>query len=183
MRTRKRHRLKDILINHVFDYCYNEVVKKFESEGFKFSSDGPEGFKDPSIQTLIEHSLKKGNSKFYHGTRDSEYCKILVEKDVTQKALIDKLLHQGFRKGKKLYKHIENAHSFLIVNSYFAQNYHDKNEIRLTEKGLRHYLEGKSFEQTYLIHRNSNIALILSIISIMVATIAVIITWNIAKTD
>lgn len=181
MRPRKRNRLKDILINHVFDYCYNEIVKKFESEGFNFSSDGPEGFKDPSIQTLIEHSIKRGSSRFYHGTRDSEYCKILVKKDHTQKTLIDKLLHHGFRKGKKLYKHIENAHSFLIVNSYFAQNYHDKNEIKLTEKGLRHYLEGKSFEQDYLANRNSNLALILSIISIIIAMVAVIITWLISK--
>jgi len=78
MRPRNRYRLKDILINHVFDYCYNEVVKKFESEGFKFSSDGTEGFKNPSIQTLIEHSIKNGSIKFYHGKRDSEYCKILV---------------------------------------------------------------------------------------------------------
>src|SRR5690606_18208672 len=108
----------------------------------------------------------------YYTTRDKEYCKVLINDDTVHKSLIKKLTTLGFRKGKRLYSRIEKAHDELIAKSYLVRNKPIENEVKLTEKGLRHYLDGKSFEDEYASRRNSLIAIGISIISTLIALIA-----------
>lgn len=169
---RKANRLKDILIDHVFDHCFNEVVRKIESPGFKITYEDPKELEDPLSQSIIESIKKSGKLKFQYTTRDNEFCKVLVDDNTVHKSLITKLEALGFKKGKHLYRRIEKAHNELVAKSYLVRNKPIENEVKLTEKGLKHYLDGKSFEDKFITRRNSNIALIISIISIVVALTA-----------
>jgi hypothetical protein len=75
--SRKIEKLKDILIDHVFDYGFNEVVKKVESPGINVTYDDPSQLQDPVIKSLIDSAGKSGNFKAYYSTRNKKYCKIL----------------------------------------------------------------------------------------------------------
>jgi len=169
---RKHNRLKDILINHVFDHCYNEVVQRIESPGINITFEDPKELEDPVTKSLIDQAKNSGQIRGYYTTRDKEYCKVLVNDVTVHKSLIKKLTSLGFRKGKRLYKRIEKAHDELIATSYLVRNKPIENEVKLTEKGLRHYLDGKSFEDEYAARRNSLIAIGISIISTLIALIA-----------
>lgn len=50
--TREIHKLKDILIDHIFDHCFNEVVQKVESPGLNLTLDDPSQLQDPDIKPL-----------------------------------------------------------------------------------------------------------------------------------
>lgn len=169
---RKHNRLKDILINHVFDHCYNEVIQRIESPGINITFEDPKELEDPATKSFVDQVRNSGQIRGYYTTRDKQYCKVLINDNTVQKSLIKKLTALGFRKGKRLYSRIENAHDNLIATSYLVRNKPIENEVKLTEKGLRHYLDGKSFEDEYATRRNSLIAIGISIISTLIALIA-----------
>ena len=168
----KKERLKDVLIDHVFDHCFNEIVHKVEADGIKINYDNPEQLNDPVIKSLVQAAIKSKSFKAYVAVRDSKYCKLLVADKTVHKSLIEKLESLGFSKGKRLYERIHKAHDFLIFRSYIVKNKPVENEVRLTEKGIRHYSDGKSFEDNYVYRRNSNIALSVSLTSIIIALTA-----------
>jgi len=173
---RKHNRLKDILVNHVFDHCYNEVVQRIESPGINITFEDPKELENSVTKSRVEQAQKSENSRLYFTTRNKDYCKVLINNETVHKSLMDKLLFLGFHKGKRLYKRIEKAHDELIVTSYMVRNNPIESEVRLTEKGLKHYLEGKSFEDEYATRRNSIIAIGISIISTLIALIALYLT-------
>ena len=168
-------KLKDILIDHVFDYGFNEVVQKVESDEINVTYDDPRELEDPGTKTLVDSIRKSGSFKAYYTTRDKKYCKILLGENTVHKSLIQKLELLGYRKGKRLYGRIEKAQEQLIARSFLVRNNPIKEEVRLTEKGLRHYLDGKSVEDDFIQRRNSNNALIVSIVSFVVALAALFI--------
>jgi len=109
MKKYKRERLKDILIDHVFDFCFHEIVHKIESKNIKLAYDNPEHEYDPEIRSFIQDALKTGYVKSYFSPRETEYFTILIDEDIVYKGLTDKLLNLGFIKGPKLFGEIENA--------------------------------------------------------------------------
>ena len=170
----KNERIKDILIDHVYDYCYNEKIQKLEGDGIKLEYEDPKLLEEPSMKILAEQIMKSKKIKGYFGIRETEYCQIMSDDKLIHSSLSKKLKFSGFKKSKKLEKNIIKATDFLIARSFFSRNNPIKTEVRLTEKGLRHYLEGKSFEDNYTNYRHSNIGIMISIISIIIATIAII---------
>lgn len=165
----KHNRLKDILINHVYDYGYNQVVQKIEGEGFSLTYEDPTIPKGDFEKHLIENALKTGPLKAYYSTRDKEYCKVIEEDGVLHKELINKLLDSKFQKSNSLFRRVKKAHDELITESYLSRNNPIQNEVRLTPKGKKHYIDGLSFERVYRTRRIASIALWLSGISIIIA--------------
>lgn len=172
---KKQNRLRDILIDHVFDYCNNEVVNKIESPGITILFDNAKDLEDPFTKHLVEKAIESGDMKNYFGVRNSEFCKILVGKSVHQ-SLMQKLEILGFRKSNRLSKEIHRAEENLVARSYLVRNKPVENEVRLTEKGLKHYLDGRSFENSFLSRRNSIIAIVISVTSAIISIISMV--WN-----
>ncbi len=170
---RKRERIKDVLIDHVYDFCFNEVVQRIEGGGMKLTYDDPVHLKDEATAVLLDQIKKSNKIKAYFTTRETEYCEILTEPDYLHSTLIKKLKFSGFSKGKVLLKEVLKAQEFLLARSYFASNKPIKTRVKLTEKGLRHYLDGKSFEDNYVNRRNSNLAIVVSAFSLIIALIAI----------
>ncbi len=170
----KHNRLKDILINHVFDHCYNEVVQRIESPVVNLTFEDPRELETPETKYLVEQAKNSGSFRSFYTTRNKEYCKVLINDNTVHKALIIKLTALGFSKGKKLFGRIRKAHDELVATSYLVRNKPVENQVKLTEKGLRHYLDGKSFEDEYAARRNSIIAIGISILSTLIALAALI---------
>lgn len=170
---RKKECIKDVLIDHVFDFCFNEIVQRVEGGGMKLTYDDPVHLKDPTTADILKQIKKSENIKAYYTTRETDYCEILTESHYLHSALIKKLKFSGFSKGKFLSTQVLKAQDFLIARSYFACNNPIKNKVKLTEKGRRHYLDGKSFEDKYVNRRNSNLAIVISVFSIIISLVAI----------
>jgi len=177
MRKLYCERLKDIIIDHVYHYCFNEVIKKIEGDSIKLGVDADTNInEDPVLKSALDQILKsKGPKELKYETRDTRYCNIIEGIEV-QKSFMDRLLSQGFKKSNMLNTRIENAIVELIHKSYLARNQPITKEITLTQKGLNHYNTGLSFEKLYIEGRNGRIALIISIISITIAVLAFLLT-------
>ena len=170
MKKRQKERLKDIIIDHIYDYCYNEVVKKIKGDSANITLDAHSKIEDdPLLQSIFDNLIKPSKSiKMVHDKRNENYCKV-IEGNVVHKSFMDKLLSQGFNKSKKLNEQIETALNFLVYRSYLARNLPIQIEFTLTPKGINHYTSGRSFEELYIKERNTRIALTISIISIFIA--------------
>lgn len=171
--NKKKERIKDILIDHVYDYCNNEIVQRMEGGGHTITYDDPRHLKDPATEAIADLIKKSKNAKLNYTTRNVEFCEIITSPDYVHSTLIEKLLKSGFSKGKGLYRNVVEAQNFLVARSYFIRGNPIKNKVKLTEKGVKHYLDGKSFEDDYINRRNSNIAIIISIGSAIIALIAI----------
>ncbi len=169
---REKEKLKDILIDHVYDFCFNEIVQRIESDGIELTYDDPKLLNNPEDKALLEQIKRPKSFRGYYTTRETEYCNIIRNENKLPKTLNDKLKLSGFSRKKSLIKNISSAQEFLIARSYFSKNRPIEDEVKLTEKGIRHYLDGKSFEDIYVQRRNSNIAIIISSFSIIIALIA-----------
>ncbi len=168
----QHNRLKDILINHVFDYCNNEVVQRIESQNHIISFSDPKELEQDGTKLLLELAKESGIKRAYYTTRDAAYCEVLVGKNELHKTLVDRLLALGFSKGRALYSSVEKAHNELIATSHLSRNKPIESQVKLTEKGLRHYLDGKSFEDQFAARRNSIVALVISMVSALIAVAA-----------
>ena len=174
MKTKLVERLKDIIVDHVYDYCFNEVVMKIEGGGHKIELGGKSKIEDdPFMQDIHEAIKKSGEYKAYYDKRNKKYCKIIEGKNVF-KSFTDKLLYLGFEKSDTLHVEINETIKFLIHRSYLSQNQPIDSEYSLTEKGLNHYLSGISFEDKFIQNQIATYTLIISIISIILASTALI---------
>jgi hypothetical protein len=170
---REHNRLKDILINHVFDHCHNEVVQRIDSQTVNISFSNPKELDEEGNKRLLDQAKESGIKRAYYTTRDAVYCEVLVRKTELYKTLVDRLQTLGFGKGKSLFDRIEKAHNELIATSHLARNKPIESQVKLTEKGLRHYLDGKSFEDEFASRRIAIFALVISLVSVVVAVIAI----------
>jgi hypothetical protein len=170
MRRLKKERLKDIIIDHIYHYCFNEIVKKIKGDSANITLDvGSKLEDDQTLNDIYEKLIKPSKSiNFSYDTRNATHCIVIEGKNV-QKTFMDKLLGLGFKKSNKLHYHIESSLKFLLNRSYISQNQPIKTQYSLTQKGLNHYSSGKSFEESYRKGRNAAFALIISIISITLA--------------
>jgi hypothetical protein len=177
MRKLYREKLKDIIIDHVYHYCFNEVIQKIEGDNIILKVDVDSNInEDPVLKSALNEILKStGRKELKYETRNTLYCNIIEGVEV-QKSFMDRLLSQGFKKSNILNTRIENAIVELIHKSYLARNQPLDKEVTLTQKGLNHYNSGLSFEKQYIEGRNGRIALIISIISITIAALAFLLT-------
>ncbi len=175
---RQHNRLKDILINHVFDHCHNEVVQRIDSQTVNISFSDSKELEEEGNKRLLDQAKESGIKRAYYTTRDAVYCEVFVGKNVLHKTLVDRLLSLGFRKGRSLYIRVEKAHNELIATSHLARNKPIESEVKLTEKGLRHYLDGKSFEDEFASRRIAIFALVISLVSVVVAVIAICLEYR-----
>ncbi|MBW8244403.1 hypothetical protein K1F50_16455 [Muricauda oceani] len=165
----KNERIKDILIDFVYDHCYNEIVQRMEGDGSSITYDDPSALKEPRTERFVEQLTNSKQFRAYYTTRGTEFCQIISNKQELAFGLSKRLQNSGFKIGNKLDKQVQKVRKELIMKSYFIEGNPIKSKIKLTEKGLRHYLDGKSFEDQYLNRRNSNIAIVVSIFSILIA--------------
>lgn len=172
---RKFERLKDILIDHVYDYCYNEIVQKMEGDGNSITYDSPSLLEDEATSRFVEKIKNANHFRAYYTTRDKEFCQLITTPDYISPKLIAKVEISKIRSGRNFINKVAKAQDYLIARSYFSRNNPHPERIKLTEKGLRHYLDGKSFETDYLNSRNSNVAIVISIISIFIALTAILV--------
>ena len=78
MKKREQERLKDILIDHIYDFCFNEVVKKIEGDDDKLTLDVGMKIEDDPITSLLFNRIKKAKKiKAYHASRNQTYYKVL----------------------------------------------------------------------------------------------------------
>lgn len=174
----RNERLKDILIDFVYDHCYNEIVQRMEGDGSSITYDDPSVLEEPMTARFVEQLKNSKRFRAYYTTRDTEFCQILTDKKKLSLGLSKRLENSGFKIGIKLIKKIQSAQKELINKRYFVEGNPIKSRIKLTEKGLRHYLDGKSFEDQYINRRNSNIAIVISIFSIAIAMTTIFIKKN-----
>jgi len=173
MKKKLKERLKDIIIDHIYHYCYNEIVRKIESDDVKLTLDVESKIENDSVlKSIYDDIIKsKGPIKMFYDTRDKTHCKV-IEGNTVHKSFTDRLLAQSFKKSDKLNLYIEEALTYLIHRSYISRNQPIESEVTLTQKGINHYTSGGSFEDKYVKGRNAGIALIISIISIVIAICA-----------
>lgn len=171
---RNFERLKDILIDQVYDYCYNDIVQRLEGDGNSITYDDPSLLKDEVTAKFVEQIKNSRSVRAYYTTRDTNFCQLVTEHENIAPSLTKKLELSGIR-NKKTITQVLKAQEFLVSRSYFTRGNPKTNMVKLTEKGLRHYLDGKSFETEYINARNSNVALVISWISIVIALSAVFI--------
>jgi hypothetical protein len=179
MKRRLKERLKDIIIDQIYHYCYNEVVLKIESDTLNVTLEAGNKLKDnPYIKELISKFIGSSDkAKMHYDTRNDTYCN-LIEGREPLKSFMDRLIVQGYKRSENLHNNIENAIQFLVYRSYLKRNYPKTTELALTQKGINHYTTGRSFEDLYINGRNTGIALIISIISIVIAFCAFAISFR-----
>ena len=105
----KKERIKDILVDHVYDYCYNEKVQKLEGDGIKLEYEDPKLLEESSMKILVDQILKSTKIKGYYEIRETEYCKIISDDRLIHSSLSRKLKFSGFKKSKNLEKNIIKA--------------------------------------------------------------------------
>lgn len=172
MKKKLKERLKDIIIDQIYHYCYNEVVKKIEVGTLKVELPAEGKLQDyPNLPGLINLYADSGHGKMCYDTRNEPFCN-LIEGSEPLLSLMETLKSQGYNQRNLHVIHIEKAIQFLVNRSYLRQNAPKKTELALTQKGINHYSTGRSFEETYIKGRNAAIALIISIISIVIAVCA-----------
>jgi hypothetical protein len=180
MKSQLKERLKDIIIDHVYDYCFNEVVMKIEGGGNKIElGRGSKVEDDPFMQVIHENIKKSGEYKAYYDKRNKKYCKIIEGKNIF-KSFTDKLVYLGFEKSDTLHLEINEAIQFLLHRSYLSHNQPIESEYSLTDKGLNHYLTGASFEDKYLQNQDSHQTRLISVISLVVAIAAILLQFIIS---
>jgi hypothetical protein len=177
MKKKFKERLKDIIIDHIYHYCYNEIVRKIKGDNAQMTFDVESKIEDDSVLKKIYDEILKSSSsiKMFYDARNQSYCKV-VDGVIVQKSFMERLLAQGFKKSERLNLDIEEALTFLVHRSYITRNQPIENEVSLTQKGINHYTSGNSFEDKFIKGRNAKIALIISIISIAIAFCAFLIS-------
>jgi hypothetical protein len=181
MANLKEEKLKDLIINFLYDYTKNEKVQIVEAGSFRFEGVNPEV--EPKISEIIkEVRAHGGNVKAYYGTRESDYCVLIYTQDAGKSvpsSLRIRLEKIGLKNPKKAINVLEKNIAKLEEESYIRRDSPNTERLQLTEKGLKHYLEGKSFESEYLNHRNVRQANRFSLFSLFIALCSLIFSfWN-----
>lgn len=175
MKKRLEERLKDIIIDHIYNYCYNEVVKTLAGEDYAEQDKIPSE-EDPFMRKMYDAYIKPSPAvKIFHDIRTATQCRILEGKMI-QQSFSRKLLALGYRDSNELNSEVAKALDFLVRRSFLVQKLSGISEFSLTPKGIDHFSTGKSFELVYINGRLVRIALILSIISFIASLGAIALT-------
>lgn len=165
MKSRHRERLKDVIIDHVYNQCYSEVVRVVENEPGTQTSHTEE---DPYMQKIYDTFIKpSGSVRMFHELRNAIHCRLTDDGKVSE-SLSSTLRQRGFRENGPIYEDVCQALDYLVGRSYLVRNLPVKDEYTLTPKGHNHYSSGRSFEDEWLAAAGNRRALMLSWISISI---------------
>lgn len=169
MRTRSSERLKDIIIDHIYSHCYDEIAKTLDGENSEMHPGD-----DPELQKIYDTFVKtSGEVRIYNDLRRATHCRVIVDKAI-QPAVAEKLVSEGYKNNGRLTKQVSEALNYLVTRSYLIKKYPANSEYTLTPKGIEHYSSGRSFEESYNAGWKATVALTFSIISVMAAAAAVV---------
>lgn len=169
MRTRSKERLKDIIIDHIYSHCYDEIARTLDGENPAEMHPGD----DPELQKIYDTFVKpSGEVRIYNDLRRATHCRVIVDKAI-QPAVAGKLASEGYKNGNRLTKQVDDALTYLVNRSYLIKKYPANSEYTLTPKGIEHYSSGRSFEESFNAGRATLVALTVSIISVMAAAAAI----------
>jgi len=177
MRTKTKERLKDIIIDHIYSHCYDEIARTMEGEKPVEQYPGD----DPDLQRIYDTFIKpSGEVRIFQDLRKATHCRIIIDRSV-ESNLAEKLVSQGYPKNGRMLKKVEDALQYLITRSYLIKKYPANSEYTLTPKGIEHYSSGKSFEDAYLNGKYTIIALTFSIVSVVAAAAAIALNLEVFK--
>lgn len=177
MRTKTTERLKDIIIDHIYSYCYDEIARTIEGEKAEENYPGD----DPDLQKIYDTFIKpSGEIRIFHDVRRATHCRVIVDKAI-EPSLAGKLVSQGYSNNGGMTRKVEKALEFLVNRSYLIKKYPANSEYTLTTKGVEHYSSGRSFEEQYSAGRDAKIALTFSVVSIIAAAAAIAMNLQVFK--
>lgn len=169
MRTRSKERLKDIIIDHIYSHCYDQVARTLDGENPAGTHPGD----DPELQKIYDTFVNSsGEIRIYNDLRRATHCRVIVDKAI-QPAIAGKLAAEGYKNGNRLTKRVDDALTYLVNRSYLIKKYPANSEYTLTPKGIEHYSSGRSFEQSHNVQRATFVAVTVSIISVVAAAAAI----------
>lgn len=177
MRTSSKERLKDIVIDHIYSHCYDEISRRIEGadDMDKYPGD------DPDLQKIYDTFIKpSGEVRIFHDLRRAIHCRVIVDRSI-EPLLAEKLSVQGYSNNGKMTKMMEEVLQFLVTRSYLMKRYPANSEYALTAKGVEHYTSGKSFEESYREGRDAKMALAFSIVSVFAAAFAIALNLQVFK--
>lgn len=176
MTDQEKEKIKDAIIDYLYDYCFNEKAHVAESGKMKYTVEA--GAKFPDDDGIIDQIVNSGNPwSVKYETRNAEYGKILLDKGCVVKRFLERLKRLGLDINRFDYHHFKKCVQELCDRGFLVRNYPIVQELKLTTKGIKHYDSGTSFEQKYIdnyfIRKNnlrSKIAIWISIVA-LIATI------------
>lgn len=170
MKRRNKERLKDVIIDHIYNRCYNDVIRILEGEiGNVALADSATSEDDLFLRKIYDNLIRPSVSvRMFHDIRNATKCRITVG-EIIESSFQEELHALGYSKGKELNGHVFEALNYLVNRSFLAGNLNVTSEYALTPKGLNHYSSGRSFEDLYIKEKKSRIALMVSIVSILIA--------------
>lgn len=176
MRTRTKERLKDIIIDHVYSHCYEEVARKMEGDQEEqFPGD------DPDLQKIYDTFIKpSGEVRIFHDLRRAIHCRVIVDKSI-EPLLAEKLASDGYPKNGRMTRKVEDVLQFLVTRSFLIKRYPANSEYTLTAKGIEHYTSGRSFEESYREGRDVKVALAFGVVSFFAAAFAIALHLQVFK--
>ena len=173
MYKKDKVKIKDTILNFVFDYSNNQKVKIFEGGGFKISVDPEVKIQDDEVLNSVFEKIKRSeNSKGYYDTRKGEYCILIDEDGSVPKVFLDSLEKSGVKKRDVSPQLLEKIVEDLVRESYLKRDQPIPRKVNLTEKGVNFYLGGNSFEEQYKEQFRSKWAFRISVISIVIAVLS-----------
>lgn len=147
----EKERLKDILIDFLYDYFFNQKVKVMEGDGIKLNIHPDANVDDDPVTKSLSESIKKSkNISLRYDLRDEKTCEVIKDKLYTHKDLTNRLQRLGFEKSDELGPLIHDSVEFLVDRSYLFRDQPIESKVGLTLKGIKHYESGQSFEDKYL---------------------------------
>jgi hypothetical protein len=169
MTQERDEKIKDAIIDYIYDYCFVDKVKFLEGDNLKLQVDPDSNFDDDDVIKSLKDSAIRSGSPLSYGfrKRTNEYCKLSDEG--VHKRFLDKIEGIGISRNMVQKKDIDRIIQFLCDSSYLRRDAPIAEHLILTKKGINHYESGLSFLNRY--QRNSQVrkASRRSIISIIIA--------------
>jgi hypothetical protein len=177
MRALLNERLKDAIIDYIYDYCFNEKVKKIEGASIKLQLDPDYDYSKDEVTQALQKTIihSKGPFSMRYEVRNNDFCEIATENSV-HTSFLDRLERIEISRKSVTPKQINNTIQFLVDKSYLIRDQPIKTKLKLSDKAIYHYENGQSFEQRYNDRYFVRKANIISLLSLIIAAIALIIS-------
>ena len=148
-----RERVKDIIIDYIYDYCFTEKVRVLEGGDRRMTCDVDQDWdKEYPLYKMI---IESGDARVKYGTREVGYCEIINRTDDNDFSILQKFRERAERQGIVTKPSIQfskdtiNAIQDLCDKSFLTRDQPIDTKVKLSEKGLKHYENRDSFEHIY----------------------------------
>ena len=176
MKQIDQEKIKDIIIDYIYDFLYQDKVKIIKSDSVNITVDPNYDIKkDELLSSLLKSAVNSGKFKMYYGEREVSYCELVTSEGVHHEFL-NRVERLGFERNKVNLELIISLIQELCDRGFVVRNQPKTDELKLSEKGLNHYKSGNSFEQKFIEYQEVRRANRISKIAIWVAGITALIT-------